>query len=46
MLPVTATQPRKVSRQRTGKLPPQNRAMVDNEVRLIEKLLKTGFSLR
>lgn len=25
---------------------PQNRAMVENELRLIEKLLKTGFSLR
>jgi len=25
---------------------PQNRAMVDNELRLIEKLLKTGYSLR
>ena len=25
---------------------PQNRAIVDNELRLIEKLLKTGFSLR
>lgn len=25
---------------------PQNRAIVENELRLIEKLLKTGFSLR
>ena len=25
---------------------PQNREIVDNELRLIEKLLKTGFSLR
>ena len=25
---------------------PQNRAIVENELRLIEKLLKTGFSLK